>query len=75
MSLVQPKSKVELYAAIRRDSRAGLSIRAIQSKHNMGFLTVEKVLASVCPEPRKPLPPRPSRLDPFCRTRLSRSPV
>ena len=62
---MQPKSKVELYAAIRRDSRAGLSIRAIQSKHNVGFRTVEKALASVWPEPRKPLPPRPSRLDPF----------
>ncbi|GAA1626674.1 IS21 family transposase [Nonomuraea maheshkhaliensis] len=62
---MQPKSKVELHAAIRRDSRAGLSIRAIQSKHNVGFRTVEKALASVWPEPRKPLPPRPSRLDPF----------
>ncbi|MFE0147914.1 hypothetical protein ACFWY5_12260 [Nonomuraea sp. NPDC059007] len=62
---MQPKTKVELYAAIRRDSRAGLSIRAIQSKHNVGFRTVEKALASVWPEPRKSLPPRPSRLDPF----------
>ncbi|TMR98873.1 hypothetical protein EJK15_10025 [Nonomuraea basaltis] len=29
-ALVQPKSKVELYAAIRRDSRAGLSIRGAE---------------------------------------------
>jgi transposase len=65
VALVQPKSKVELYAAIRRDSRAGLSIRAIQSKYDVGFRTVEKALASVWPAPRKPLPPRPSRLDPF----------
>jgi hypothetical protein len=34
-------------------------------QHNVGFRTVEKALASVWPAPRKPLPPRPSRLDPF----------
>ncbi|MBG0831626.1 IS21 family transposase [Planomonospora sp. ID67723] len=62
---MQPKSKVELYAAIRRDSRAGLASRALQSKYGVGFRTIEKALASVWPEPRKPLPPRRSRLDSF----------
>lgn len=30
------ESKVELYAAIRRDSRAGLSNREIQRTHHVG---------------------------------------
>ncbi|MFE3448349.1 hypothetical protein ACFXJ8_05375 [Nonomuraea sp. NPDC059194] len=59
------KSKVELYAAIRRDSRAGLASRALQRKYGVGFRTIEKALASVWPTPRKPLPARASRLDPF----------
>ncbi|WP_441248269.1 hypothetical protein [Kitasatospora sp. McL0602] len=41
-----PKSKVDLYAAIRRDSRAGLSQRALQRKYGVGFLTVQKALES-----------------------------
>ncbi|MEU9272738.1 IS21 family transposase [Streptomyces sp. NPDC048251] len=60
-----PKSKVDLYAAIRRDARQGLSNRALQRKYGVGFLTVQKALASAWPEPRKPLPPRATRLDPF----------
>ncbi|MGQ7747020.1 hypothetical protein ACUN29_00495 [Streptomyces sp. WC2508] len=60
-----PKSKVDLYAAIRRDSRQGLSNRALQRKYGVGFLTVQKALSSAWPEPRKPLPPRATRLDPF----------
>ncbi|MFB9881769.1 IS21 family transposase [Planobispora siamensis] len=62
---MQPKTKVELYAAIRRDSRAGLATRALQRKYGVGFRTIEKALASVWPAPRKPIPPRSSRLDPF----------
>ena len=31
-----PASKVELYAAIRRDVRAGMSARAIERKHRGG---------------------------------------
>ncbi|GAA1110889.1 MULTISPECIES: hypothetical protein [Kitasatospora] len=42
-----PKSKVDLYAAVRRDSRAGLSQRALQRKDGVGFLTVKKALESV----------------------------
>ncbi|MBC9719727.1 IS21 family transposase [Streptomyces sp. TRM66268-LWL] len=58
-------SKVDLYAAIRRDSRAGLSKRALQHKYGVGFRTVEKAMSSAWPEPRKKLPPRPTRLDPY----------
>lgn len=59
---VLPKSKVNLYAAIRRDAKAGLSSRALQRKYGVGFLTVQKALTSAWPEPRKKLPPRPTRL-------------
>jgi transposase len=62
---MSPPSKVELYAAIRRDARAGLSGRALERKHNVGRRTVAKALASAWPEPRKTPPPRPSKLDPF----------
>ncbi|MET9611945.1 IS21 family transposase [Kitasatospora indigofera] len=60
-----PKSKVDLYAAIRRDSRAGLSGRALERKYGVGFRTVQKALSSAWPEPRKKLRPRATRLDPF----------
>lgn len=60
-----PPSKVELYAAIRRDVRAGMSIREVQRKHGVGFRTVKQALASAWPEPRKKLPPRPTRLDAY----------
>jgi len=58
-------SKVELYAAIRRDARTGLSGRAIERKHGVGWRTVHKALSSAWPEPRKKYPPRPSKLDPY----------
>ncbi|WKX07408.1 hypothetical protein [Streptomyces sp. NL15-2K] len=54
---VPPKSKVDLYAAIRRDVRAGMSNRAVQRKYGVGFRTVKAALESVWPEPRKQLPP------------------
>jgi hypothetical protein len=41
-----PMSKIELYAAIRRDARAGLAIRALQRKYRVGFRAVTKALAS-----------------------------
>jgi len=37
---VPPVSKVELYAAIRRDSRAGVSSREIERMHGVGRRTV-----------------------------------
>jgi transposase len=57
--------KVALYALIRRESRAGLSARAIERKHRVSRRTVAAALASAWPEPRKRLRPRGSRLDPF----------
>lgn len=45
-------SKVELYAAIRRDSHAGLSSRALQRKYGVGYRTMAKALASAWPDPQ-----------------------
>ncbi|WP_459549479.1 IS21-like element helper ATPase IstB [Nocardia sp. X0981] len=58
-------SKVELYAAIRQDLRAGLSKRAIERKYGVGWRTVARATESVLPEPRKEYPPRPQKLDPY----------
>src|SRR6516164_5602080 len=60
-----PASKVELYAAIRRDVRAGMSARVIERKHGAGRRTIVKAMSSAWPEPRKKLPPRGSKLDPY----------
>lgn len=46
-------SKIELYAAIRRDARAGMSGRAIERKHGVGWRTVRHALDSAWPQPRK----------------------
>src|ERR1700730_3624226 len=64
-SLMPRSSKVELYAAIRRDARAGMSRREIAAKHGVGRLTIVKAMESAWPEPRKAMVPRGSRLDPF----------
>ena len=58
-------SKVELYAAIRRDHRAGMKMRELERKHNVSWRTVKKAVDSVWPEPRKKPPPRPTALDPY----------
>ncbi|MEU8782563.1 hypothetical protein [Streptomyces sp. NPDC048637] len=58
-------SKVELYAAIRRDNRDGMSMRELERKHGVTWRTVRKALDSSWPEPRKKLPPRATGLDPF----------
>ena len=58
-------SRVELFAAIRRDSRAGMSGRAIATKYRVSRHTVSDALVSAWPRERTPLPPRPSVLDPF----------
>ena len=61
---MQSMSRVELYAAIRRDSRVdGLSSRDLARKYRVGRRTVTLALSSAWPEPRKKLPPRTSRLD------------
>lgn len=58
-------SRVDLYAAIRRDAKAGLSNRALQCKHRVGYRAVAAALASAWPkQPRRP-PKRGSRLDPY----------
>jgi hypothetical protein len=62
---VSPVSDVELYAAIRRDARAGMAKRALQRKYRVGFRTVVAALESAWPEPRRKPPPRGSRLDEF----------
>ncbi|MFE9382846.1 IS21 family transposase [Streptomyces sp. NPDC007025] len=58
-------SKVELYAAIRRDHRADLSMRELERKYGVTWRTVRKALDSSWPEPRKKLPQRATALDPF----------
>jgi transposase len=60
-----PPSKVELYAAIRRDARAGMSGRAVEKKYRVGRRTIVKALASAWPGPRKGMMPRGSKLDAF----------
>ncbi|WP_191297566.1 IS21 family transposase [Lentzea cavernae] len=58
-------SRVELYAAIRRDSRAGVSGREIERRYKVGWRTVKQALSSAWPQERKIYPPRGSKLDPF----------
>ncbi|MFE6485406.1 hypothetical protein ACFVGN_21040 [Streptomyces sp. NPDC057757] len=57
-------SKVELYAAISRDHRAGLSMRALKRRYGVTWRTIRKALDSNWPELRKKQAQRPSRLDP-----------
>ena len=50
--MTQPRSRVDLYAAIRRDARSGMSNRALQRKHGVGFRTVTAALESAWPKER-----------------------
>lgn len=59
------QSKVELYAAIRRDSRAGVSGRDLQRKYNIGYQTVRAAWRSAWPAERKKYPSRAPKLDEF----------
>ena len=43
-------SRVDLYAAIRRDARTGMSNRALQRKHGVGYRTVAAALESAWPK-------------------------
>lgn len=58
-------SKAELYAAIRRDHRAGTSMRAMERKYGVTYRPVRKAVNSAWPEQRKKLPPRATALDPY----------
>jgi hypothetical protein len=62
-------SKVDLYAAIRRDHRGGMSQRALQRKYNVTWRTVRRALDGQWPEPR-----RQQGASPASRGRLTRSP-
>jgi len=42
-----------------------MSSRALERRYQVGRRTVAKALASAWPQPRKPLPPRPTRLDAY----------
>lgn len=59
------RSRVELYAAIRREYRAGESKSSLQRKYHVAFETVQAALDSAWPAQRKKPRPRESRLDPF----------
>src|SRR3569833_2828326 len=63
--MTQPCSRVALYAAIRRDARSGMSNRALQRKHGVGFRTVTAALESAWPKERKHPPIRGSRRDAY----------
>jgi transposase len=57
-------SKVELYAAIRRDARVeALSIRALATRYRVHRRTVREALASAVPPARKPPRRSSPRLD------------
>lgn len=58
-------SRIDLYAAIRRDAKAGLSKRALQRAHGVGYRTVAAAVESAWPKEPKPPPKRGSRLDRF----------
>lgn len=54
-----------MYASIRRDAKSGLSKRALQRKHGVGYRTVQEALESAWPKEAKAPPKRGSRLDAF----------
>lgn len=59
------RSRVGLFAGIRRDARTGLSNRALQRKYRVGYRTVVAAMESAWPKAPKPPPKRGSRLDPY----------
>lgn len=63
--VVPQQSRVQLFAAIRAEARSGMTIRAIQREHRVGYRTVRQALDSAWPAERKLLPARGSRLDTF----------
>jgi hypothetical protein len=62
----RPVGKPALFAIIRQDAHdKGMSIRALADRHGVHRRTVRQALDSPAPPPRRKLPPRRSRLDPF----------
>ncbi|GAA1016264.1 hypothetical protein Aple_020820 [Acrocarpospora pleiomorpha] len=58
-------NKAELYQRIRHDAETEpLSMRALVKKHRVTWRTVRAALDNPEPRPRKPLPRRPSMIDP-----------
>ena len=53
------RPRVELFEQIRRDRRAGLSIRELAEMHRVHRRTVRQAVASAIPPPRKDYRPRP----------------
>jgi transposase len=47
------RSRVEIFEAIRRDSRAGASVRQLAERHQVHRRTVRQALANAIPPPRK----------------------
>lgn len=60
-----PQSKVELYAAIRRDLWAGMSSRQVQRDRHVTWRTVKAASESAWPPQRAAYAERGSKLDPF----------
>ena len=59
-------ARAALFTAIRRDAADGrLSYRALADRYGVHRRTIRQALQSPVPAPRKPLPPRTSRLEPF----------
>ncbi|TMR89915.1 hypothetical protein EJK15_58240 [Nonomuraea basaltis] len=63
------KSKVELYAAIRRDSRAGLASRALQVSPSRAMMVHAVPVSDAAPRPHAATPrsPRPAHRHPHTR--------
>ena len=53
--MTQPRSRVDLYAAIRRDADLGCPT-ALQRKHGVGFRTVTAALESAWPKEKSKRP-------------------
>jgi hypothetical protein len=63
------RTKLRCWQTIRTDAyQHGLSIRGISDRHGVGRRVVLQALDSPVPRPRKKLPRRTSRLDPFTAT-------
>lgn len=58
-------ARTAVFTAIRGDAELGMSLRALADRHGVHRRTVLQALRSPVPAPRKPMPPRQSRLDPY----------